>query len=90
MKKVIVDSEETITIGPFELDGPTFSGWRLKQIENSILFPVGEPKHFWANCPDEANLNDWWYDFNDNTVKKIPYPILSEPLTPPGLPKFNN
>ena len=85
MKKVIVAREEIIKVGPFEPNGPTFSGWRLKQIENTILFPVGEPLHFWVDCPDEADLEDWWYDFNDNTVKKIPYPIPREPRKIPGV-----
>jgi hypothetical protein len=90
MKKAIIDSEEVLTVGPFQQGGPTFSGWRLKQIEDTILFPVGEPRHFWANCPDEATVDDWFYDFNDNTIKKVPQPILSEPPKIPGLNYFNN
>jgi hypothetical protein len=87
MKKAIISKLTVQTAGPFDGNTQTFSGWKVCQIENSILFPVGEPNHFWADCPDEATVEEWWYDFNDNTVKKIPLPAVVPEPNYPWLPK---
>lgn len=81
MKKAIVDSDIKLFAGPFEEGGQIFNGFQLKQIENTILFPVGEPRHFWADCPDEANLDTWWYNSDTKIIEKIPTPVLTETPT---------
>jgi hypothetical protein len=75
MKKAIVE-KTVVTVGPFEQGGSIFSGWIIRQVENNILFPVGEPFHFWVDCPDETTTDEWFYDFDNQIVKKKPVPSV--------------
>ena len=69
MKKALIS-----TIEPIE------TGYRVAQVvDQGQDFPVS-PVLFWADCSDDVEQDQYWYDPSDETIKPIPVPVISEPV----------
>lgn len=52
------------------------AGYRVAQVENTVTHPVGEPNHFWVDCPDYVVADRYWFDPSDNSFKEIIFPSI--------------
>lgn len=64
------------------------TGYRVAQVVNTNeIFPVGEPDHFWVDCPDNIITDKYWYNPNDYSFVALPEPI---PDNVPKKPTFSS
>jgi hypothetical protein len=65
---------------------PKENGYRVAQIIDAAdRFPVGEPNHFWVECPDDVVADAYWYDPTSQSFAVVPIPeVLAQP-TPEDL-----
>lgn len=49
-----------------------YLGQRIAQVEpNENIFPVAPPL-YWLDCNDDVNASEYYFDNNDDLIKKIP------------------
>jgi hypothetical protein len=54
---------------------PRENGYRVAQIIDAAdRFPVGEPNHFWVECPDDVVADAYWYDPTSQSFAVVPIP----------------
>ena len=67
-KKALIDTLTTVN-----------TGYRVAQVEESSnIFPVGEPIHYWIDCPDDVLADHYWFDPSNNTFIAFPIDNTSE------------
>ena len=67
MKKALVCPNEPVTYG-----------YRIAQVEPSEnIFGVAEPL-YWMNCDDNVIADQWYFDTNDNVIKEVPKPQVTQ------------
>lgn len=62
---------------------PREDGYRIAQVEqDSDIFDVAT-ELFWVDCADNIVADKFWYDPADETIKPIPEPEPTQPLSQP-------
>jgi len=65
---------------------PRENGYRVAQIIDAAdKFPVGEPNHFWVECPDDVVADTYWYDSVTQSFVIVPIPEALAQPTPEDL-----
>ena len=54
---------------------PVSNGYRIAQVEPAeSIFGVADPL-YWMDCADDVVADQWYFDTNENVIKKVPLQI---------------
>jgi hypothetical protein len=62
-------------VSTIESSGKDDAGYRvLEVVESGNEFPVNSNLQ-WHNCPDNVEMDKWWYDPVTSSFKKLPFAV---------------